>query len=292
MRRTCLSGLVVLAIVGCVDRSAPEVSPRTPESVRVVALAPHIAELVFAAGAGESLVAVSEYSDFPNEVAELPKIGDAFAVDLEGLALINPDVLLAWESGTPAATVEELRRHGYQVEVLRTRRLHDIALALRAIGALANTQDFANAAADRYLDDIEELRQTYAGRKSIRVFYQVSKRPLYTVNGEHFIGELIALCGGSNVFSDVDALAPTVSAEAVLDRDPEVLLAGRADTGESLFELWDRWPSMAANRYGNRFDAPADTLGRATPRLVSAATTVCERLELARENRARYAEAA
>ena len=222
----------------------------------------------------------------------MPKIGDAFAVDLEGLALLDPDVLLAWESGTPAATVEELRRHGYQVEVLRTRSLNDVALAVRAIGALAKTKDAANAAADKYLRDIDRLRATYAGREPIRVFYQISKRPLYTVNGKHYIGELVALCGGSNIFFDVDALAPSISAEAVLDRDPEVLLAGRADPDEPLFELWDRWPQMAANRYGNRFDAPADTLGRATPRLVSAGTTVCQRLELARENRARYEETA
>lgn len=292
MTRIGSAGLLALVIAGCAESSAPEYAVRTTDNVRVVALAPHIAELVFAAGAGESLVAVSEYSDFPSDVSELPKIGDAFAVDLEGLALLDPDVLLAWESGTPAGTVEELRRHGYRVEVLRTRSLHDVALALRSIGVLAHTQDSANAVADRYLDDMEKIRRTYAARRPIRVFYQVSKRPLYTVNGEHFIGELIALCGGSNVFSDVDALAPTVSAEAVLDRDPEVLLAGRADPEELLFELWDRWPNMAANRYGNRFDAPAETLGRATTRLVSAATTVCERLESARENRARYGEAA
>ena len=135
--RFWLAGL--LAVAGCAEPMAPEDSSH--ESVRLVALAPHIAELVFAAGAGERLVAVSEYSDFPNEVTELPKIGDAFAIDLERLALIEPDVLLAWESGTPATTVEELRRHGYRVEVLRTRSLKDVALALRAIGALAHTQE-------------------------------------------------------------------------------------------------------------------------------------------------------
>ena len=291
MTRIGFAALVALALAGCSKPSVPDDSARTPDRVRLVALAPHLAELVFAAGAGDSLIAVSEYSDFPSDVTQLPRIGDAFAVDLEGLALLDPDVLLAWESGTPAGTVEELRRHGYRVEVLRTRSLHDIALALRAIGALANSEDAANVAADRYLGEIDRLRETYAERTPIRVFYQVSKRPLYTVSGEHFIGEIVTLCGGSNVFADVGALAPSVSAEAVLDRDPEVLLAGRADPDELLFELWDRWPKMAANRYGNRFDAPADTLGRATPRLVSGATAVCQRLELARQNRARVGEA-
>ena len=284
--------LLLAAVAASCNSGSTEPSQSKVQSARIVALAPHIAELVFAAGAGNRLVAVSEYSDFPREVAALPKIGDAFAVDLERLALIEPDLLLAWESGTPAATVDELRRHGYRVEVLRTRRLADIALALRAVGALAGTQDAANEAADEYLADIERLRRANSDLQPIRVFYQISKRPLYTVNGEHFISEIIALCGGRNVFSDVEGLAPTVSAEAVLDRDPEVLLAGRAASEEMLFELWDRWPRMAANRYGNRFDVPAETLARATPRLAASATAVCDRLEKARENRALQGAAA
>ena len=287
-----VSLLLLAAAAASCNSGSTEPSQTTAQSARIVALAPHIAELVFAAGAGSRLVAVSEYSDFPSEVAALPRIGDAFAVDLERLALIEPDLLLAWESGTPTATVDELRRHGYRVEVLRTRRLADIALALRAVGALAGTQDAANEAADKYLADIERLRRANSDLQPIRVFYQISKRPLYTVNGEHFISEIIALCGGRNVFSDVEGLAPTVSAEAVLDRDPEVLLAGRAAAEEMLFELWDRWPRMAANRYGNRFDVPAETLARATPRLAASATAVCDRLEKARENRALQGAAA
>ena len=118
----------------------------------------------------------------------------------------------------------------------------------------------------------------------MRVFYQVDKRPLYTINDQHYVSELIDLCGGSNVFSDLDGLAPIVSVEAVVERDPEAMFAS-SDAGYGAFDQWDRWPHIAANRYKNRFLMPADEIGRATPRLLIAAKAVCEALQNARANR-------
>lgn len=285
IRRVSLTGLLCLVLASCSEpASNAAIETRSP-ATRVVALAPHLAELVHAAGAGDRLVAVSEYSDYPDAVTELPTIGDAFAVDREALALTKPDVVFAWQSGTPKKTVEDLRRRGYRVEALRTESLSDVAHALRAIGEIAGTGTAARDAAQRFLDRIDGLRRDHAEREPIRVFYQISERPLYTVSGSHYISELIALCGGRNVFADLDELAPTVSAEAVLERDPEVLLTGRAASAEPAFEIWDRWPELAANRYANRFDIPADVVGRATPRLALAGAAMCARLDDARRNR-------
>jgi iron complex transport system substrate-binding protein len=107
------------------------------------------------------------------------------------------------------------------------------------------------------------------------------------VNGSHYISELLELCGGQNIFSDLNELAPMVDVEAVLSRNPEAMLAAK-DATEEAFDDWNNWPGMAANRYGNRFFMPAAEIGRATPRLVAAGEAVCEALKIARVNRREY----
>ena len=257
-------GLLLLASVlaaACVDRSPePAGIPATadrPAETRLVTLAPHLAELVYAAGAGDALVGVSAYSDYPPAVRDVPTVSDAFTVDLEQLALLRPTIILGWESGTPRHVIDELRDLGYRVETVRTRGL-DVAAAIEQIGRLASTAGIAGDTARRYRDALDELRRQYANRASISVFYQVSARPLFTVSDGHFIDEVLTLCGGTNVFAGLSELAPAVTVEAVISRNPEAVLAGAA--GADPFEVWDRWPSLRFNRYGNRFTLPPDEI--------------------------------
>jgi len=276
---------VLPALFACGDPGAGQRAAEPESGPRIVTLAPNLAELVFTAGAGDTLVGVSAYSDYPPAVESLPLVGDAFTIDQERLALLHPGLLLAWESGTPAHVVDELRQAGYTVEVIRTRSLADIAGAVAHIGQLAGTPVLARDAAAAFSAGLRALGDIYAGTDPIRVFYQVSDRPLFTVGREHYVSELIELCGGSNVFADIGELAPAIDVEAVVDRDPEVMLASD-DAGEDAFGEWDRWPSIAANRYGNRFLLPADELSRPTTRVLAAGAAMCEALQAARARRA------
>ncbi|MCH8866047.1 MAG: cobalamin-binding protein [Proteobacteria bacterium] len=270
------------ALLAC--SQPPEPATTLSTYSRVVTLAPNLTELMFAAGAGDALVGVSAYSDFPPAVRELPIIGDAFSVDQEQLALLDPDALFAWQSGTPARIVDELRRIGYHVEVLRTRSLDDVAAALIRIGELTGHEQEASRAAADYVDGLKALELRFAREPLLRVFYQVSQRPLYTINGSHFVSELIELCGGRNIFDDLNELAPAIAVEAVIERDPEVMLASD-EAGNEAFSEWDRWPNIAANRMRNRFLMPADEIGRATPRLLIAGESLCRALQQARVSR-------
>lgn len=274
--------VAIAAIAACSQNdNAP---PATQEAQRIVSLAPNLTELVYSIGAGQQLVGVSAWSDFPREVLNLPVVGDAFTVDQEQLRLAAPDLLLVWESGTPAHTVEELQRIGYNVASIRTRSLDDVAVAMLYLGELTGHSQEAEIAAATYREELQTLRDRYQGQDSIRVFYQVSARPLYTVNREHYVSELISACGGENIFSDLSELAPTVDVEAVIDRDPEVMLAS-TDAGDEAFQEWDRWPEMAAIRSGSQFLLPADQIGRATTRLIVAGNAMCIALQQARKNR-------
>ncbi len=282
---------LVLFVLPSTLPSEPAHAPKQAESagLRIVTLAPHLAELLFAVGAGHMLVGVSVFTDYPEAAAALPVIGDAFTVDQERLAMLEPDLLLAWKSGTPANVIDRIAARGYRIETIETRGLQEIATALERIGELTGRQQQAATVANAFRAALQLLEEKNRGAAPIRVFYQVSDRPLYTVNGAHYVSELIEICGGNNVFADLNDLAPLVDVEAVLARDPEVLLASD-DNRQDAFAVWGRWPEISANRYQNHFFLPANEIGRATPRLIEAGESLCRTLELARENRAAWVE--
>ena len=200
--------------------------------------------------------------------------------------MLEPDLLLVWEGGTPAHVIDELGALGYRVEAMRTNSVADVARTIVRIGELTDHRETANRAAAAFEQRLGEIEAAHRDRADITVFYQVSARPLYTVNGGHFVSEIIELCGGTNVFGDLGELAPTIEVEAVVERDPEVFLAG-SDAGPDAFSEWQRWPQIAANRYGNHFILPGDVISRATPRLLDGAAVVCSVLDEARERRDR-----
>lgn len=282
MTRALLLAWAFTALASC--GGPTDSAPKSDVYERIVTFAPHLTELVFAVGAEEQLVGISAWSDYPPAALSLPVVGDAFSIDQEQLALLNPDLLLVWQSGTPAHVIDELETTGYTVESVRTRGLADVSAAMLRIGELTGRSAGARAAVAAFDSELQALRDSSKGRTPIRVFYQVSARPLYTVNREHYVSELIEICGGTNVFDDLTELAPAVSVEAVVDRNPEVMLTS-TDAGDDGFTEWQRWPDIAANLYGNLFLLPADEIARATPRLVIAGRAVCLALRKARFNR-------
>lgn len=258
-------------------RAAPDAANHSRGARRIVSLAPHITELVYAAGAGERLVATVEYSDYPAAARGVTRVGDAFRIDFERLLLLQPDLVLTWAGGTPAAVVERLASMGLRQEPVVTERLDDVPRALRRIGVLAGTAQLAERAADDYARRLAQLRRDHAGREPRTVFIEVDDRPLYTVNDRHVISEVVALCGGRNVFGSLGQLAPQVALEAVLAADPQVILSLDDTVADPLAE-WRRWPQLRAVRAGAVHSLPADLLTRATPRILDGVVVACARL--------------
>jgi iron complex transport system substrate-binding protein len=279
--------LLLILLVSCTPKTpASRANDAAADYDRVVTLAPHLTELMFAIGAQDLLVGVSEFSNYPSAAQDLPRIGNAFRVDQEALALVSPDLVLAWDGGTPQHVITELEERGFAVRVIQSGGLDGVAAALQQLGSLVGRPAEAGIAAADFERQLSAMREQYRDRPPIRVFYQVSLRPLYTVNGRHYISELIELCGGTNIFSDLGDLAPLVGVEAVIDRDPEVLLAAVSGEQNMEFVEWSRWERLAANRFANRFTVPGDLIARPTPRLLEAGATVCNALDQGRRNRA------
>ncbi len=260
---------------------------RLPEAARrIVSLAPHITEMLFAAGAGDRLVGAVEFSDYPAAARVLPRIGGYSKFDLEAIAAKKPDLVIGWISGNPAAQIEQLRGLGLTMFMVQPNRIEDVASTLERYGELAGTSAIAGKVAQSLRERLSLLRTRYAGRPPVRVFYQIWRQPLMTVGGSQVISDVIRLCGGVNVFSELRPLAPSVSVEAVLAANPEVIIV--SGQGESRHERdgdWQQWKNMLAVQRGNVFYINPDLMQRHTPRLVDAAGQLCEQLETARSRR-------
>jgi iron complex transport system substrate-binding protein len=246
-----------------------------------VSLAPHLTELVFAAGGGDTLVGTVEYSDYPAAARSIPRVGDAWRVDMEKLVTLHPDIVLTWSSGTPPDIVARLEALDLHKVEVATFRLADVPVALRTLGELMGTQHVAEPAAATFDREITELRQEYAQAAPVSVFVQLDDQPLFTVNARHIISEIVELCGGRNVFADLPQLAPPIGIEAVIAADPQVILS-TDDTIVDPAAQWQSWQRLTAVRYGTIYPIHADTVARSTPRLVQGTRETCEDLADAR----------
>lgn len=253
---------------------------------RIVSLAPHITETLFAAGAGARLVGAVEYSDYPEAAKQVARIGGYSRLDLEAIAALKPDLAVGWVSGNSPAHLEKLRSLGIPVYLAKPERIDDVAGNLERYGELAGTQTQARAAATAFRNRLAELRAQYSARPKVRTFYQIWKQPLMTVGGSQVITDAIRLCGGENVFANLDSLTPTVSVEAVLAADPEAIVASGMDEARpEWLDDWRQWKGATAVKRDNLYFIPPDLIQRHTPRLVDGTARLCAHLETARGRR-------
>jgi iron complex transport system substrate-binding protein len=249
---------------------------------RIVTLAPHLTELAWAAGAGDAVVAVGRYSDYPPPALARPVVGDAFTVDYEALAKLHPDLVLVWGSGTGARIKDKLRAMGLPVYEVEIRSVAGLSDTLRAIGRLAGTEAVADARARAVAAAWTRLQADYAGRRPVRVFFQLWDAPLMTLNGQHLISSAIAACGGTNVFADLPTLTATVSWEVAVQRDPELVVTAGGAGEPANPGRWTGFERVSATRHGQFAQVEGELLSRSGPRFVEGARELCEAVDRAR----------
>ncbi|WP_144049448.1 cobalamin-binding protein [Vreelandella massiliensis] len=253
---------------------------------RIAALSPGATELVYAAGAGEQVVAVVSYSDFPPEAKEVPSVGSHTRLDLEALATLRPDLVIGWTTGNPAEQMETIEALGVPVFYIEPRDFEGVASAIERLAQLADTQQEGIRAAEDFRQGIAELAATFKDAEPVEVFYQVWDEPLMTINDEHFIGKVLTLCGGGNVFGDLSRLVPRIDDEAVLAANPEAILAGgMGEENRDWLTHWEQYSNLQAVQNDNLFFVPPSLIQRPTPRLLEGSRLFCEKLEVARERR-------
>lgn len=247
---------------------------------RIVSLAPHITENLFAAGIGDLLVGAVTYSDYPEEAKSIPRIGSYNKFNIELILALEPDLIIAWKEGNQKHQVEKLIELGLTVYINAPEELNDIAGDIKDFGNLSGKEITANIAATSFTSRLNKLRKDFSGKKQISVFYETWHKPLLTVNEQQFIGRILKLCSGKNIFAQLDALTPQVSEEAVLAANPEVIIAsGHGEARPEWLDRWRKWPLLNATKHDHLFFVPPQLIQRHTPRLLEGSQLVCEYLQ-------------
>jgi iron complex transport system substrate-binding protein len=268
---------VTLLLVAASLTGAATVKAAEPAK-RIAALAPSVTELIYAAGAAKSLVAVSAFSDYPEAAKQLPQVADFAGISIEALIQLKPDLVLVWESGTRPADIARLRDLRIRTESIRIDTFDDVPTAIRRIGEFAGTPETANAAAEKFVLRAKELADKNRGKPKVSVFFEIGRSPLLTINGHHFITQVLSICGGVNVFASASQQVFQPSRETLLQIDPQVVMRGASPHGNR-----DRddglYQGLAAYRRGQILSVNADPILRPGPRLIDAAAEVCDLLD-------------
>ena len=288
--RYLLVFLFLLAATPTISSNAIEVKDDTGNVLwlsqpakRIISLAPHLTELLFELGVGDQVVGAIEHSNFPPAASAVPRIGSHSKFDIETITSLTPDLILAWHSGTPRAEISRLEKLRVPIFRSEPRQLDDIANTLIRLGQLTGAGVRGKRLAATFRADVSRLKVRYKHRPSVRVFFQVWQDPLITLNRDHLVTTLISQCGGENIFGALGPLAPTVSLEAVIGTDPEVIVAAAPqETAHQWLRRWRRWQGIQAVRNEHLFSINPDVINRATPRILEGMQSLCELIERAR----------
>lgn len=251
---------------------------------RIITVAPHLSEVVEAAGGANRLISVSAYSNFPESVKKLPITSDARSIDLEKMKSLRPDLIIYWRGGTPESQIESIKKTFTSIQVVSVepKKLTDIANDIETIGKLLGTETIAKKNADAFRAQITELKHQYQNKnkRKVRVFYQVWAQPLMTLNQDHLIADIINICGGEQLFAKEKLLVPTVSREAVVKANPEIIFTA-VDTQQMKtdWSMWSSIPQLAATQKRAFIDIDGDMISRPSTRIMQGAKKICSEID-------------
>lgn len=253
------------------------------EAKRIITLAPHIVEQLFAIGAGERIVGTVSYSDYPEAANKIPVVGGYDRFDMEAILALKPDLIIGWQSGNSTEQIAQLKSLGMTLFLDEPRKVDDIPRTIERLGIITGEQQRATEVAQHFRDGFDSLRERFGSKSRVTLFYQLWHRPLMTVNGQQIINDIINQCGGENIFKELSALTPVVSREAVIAADPEIIItSGMKDARPESHDEWLQWGAMRAVSRGHIYAIDPDIIHRASPRILKGAETICGFIDSAR----------
>ena len=250
-------------------------------AITIITLSPHATELVYSAGAGEKIIATVEYSDYPEQAKRIPRIGNAYSINIEKIVSLNPDIIIAWTEGNNLKEISKLQELGLKIYFSDIKNFNNISEDIKNIGLMAGSEKISKKSAELFDKKINLLRSTYSHKKKVSVFYQLWHDPLMTINKTHFIHRSITLCGGINVFANSPVQVPLVNVESVLNAKPDVLIAAYKDSpGKTITAFnWTNNLPIALSLNSDFFTIDPDLLHRPTVRLAKGTESLCDLLD-------------
>lgn len=281
--------------LGSNDSFAKQDGRPQPHPQRIITLAPHLSELVDAAGGSDRLMSVSAFSNLPASVKQLPVTSDARSIDLEKMKSLRPDLIIYWRGGTSESQIQSIKKtfnKDVRFIAVEPKKLSDIATDIETIGKVLGTESAAKKNADDLRLKITGIRNTAnnqnnsknISQRKVRVFYQVWAQPLMTLNQDHIISDIIQLCGGEQLFANEKVLVPTVSREAVIKANPEIIFTA-VDSAKMKtdWSMWSSFPQLAATKNKAFIDLDGDIISRPSPRIMQGAQKICAEINKVRQ---------
>ena len=242
---------------------------------KIVSVAPTATEIVFAVGAGDRVVGVDEYSNYPPEAQNLPKVGGYLDVNVEAIVALQPDVVLV--STIHRQTVEQLESLGIKCVVVEPRNIEDVYTSIAVVGRMAGQSAQAQAVVDQMKETIAAVAakiDDIPAHERPLVFYEVWDDPLMSAGPETYTHEIIVLAGGRNLTADADTDYPIIGYEVVVARDPHVVIYptfhGSVALSAAVLSGRPGWADLTAVREGRIAGIDADIMARGGPRLADA----------------------
>ncbi len=247
---------------------------------RIIALAPHIVEMLFDIGAGSKIIGTVEYADFPEAALNIPRVGGYHGIQIEKILALKPDLVIVWKSGNKVSDVEQMEKMGLNIIYSQPKKIEDVAQELRKLGKVTGHEIQAEAVADRYAQRLKNLRQQHATIAPMKVFYQLWPAPMRTINKETLINQLIEVCQGENVFASNPTPYPQIGIENVIVAQPEIIiLPDEKSNKEQPVINWHKWPEIPAAKHNRFIRVNADLMHRFSTRMLEGIEDMCEKID-------------
>jgi iron complex transport system substrate-binding protein len=276
-----VAGISMAQNISVVDDDGHNVTLQQPAQ-RIISLAPSMTELLFSLDAGDRVVGVMDFSDYPAQARERPIVGRFDMLDMERILTLQPDLIVAWRSGNPRNSIQRLKELGFAVYIAEPDSLSSIVGQLARLGQLTGQTREAETLQLHFESALSTLQNNYSNRAPVSVFYQVWHSPIISVGGAELINDMIKLCGGNNIFSELP-VGPKVNLEDVLVRDPQVIIAsGSNQESPQWLNDWLQWPQLQAVKNKHLYAIAPDLVQRHSLRALRGAAIMCEHIARAR----------
>ena len=248
---------------------------------RIVSLVPVATEILFSLGEGSRLVGRSRFDDYPPEARDVPDVGDAIRPSVETVVVRDPDLVILIGGSDNADAVREMERLDVPHLVVLFNTLEELHDNIIRLGRIVDREARARGLWEGIEGDMEAVRSAVAGKPTPAVYYDVGYPPAFTIGAGSYLDALLATAGGRNVFGDLVAPSPQVSLEAIIARDPDVIIypvSGSGPTHSAGPPERPGWENLRAVKQGAVLEVPADLMHRLGPRVGQAARILAEAL--------------
>lgn len=276
MLKRIVFGLLLFAV------NVPQAIADKP--LRIVALAPHIVENLYAIGAGDLIVGTLDYADYPQEATKIERIGGYNGISIEKLLMLKPDMVIAWKSGNQAEDLAQIKRLGIELYLSDPSSIEGVASEILKLGQITGHIEQSKQVAETFTAKLNAIKVTQKDKTMLTGFYQLWPEPMMTVSKNTWINQLIETCQVTNVFANSDTDYPQISIENVIVTKPQVIIIPDEKSKRVMPTVnWQQWPEIPAVKYEQFISVNADLLHRFTPRMLDGLAQMCDKVDVSRE---------